>query len=170
VPAVHFVDGTIDYEGPEAVTAKGDTLRIVVVPTPDAAPCVVDVALAKPFKVTAKHCLDGAKLLSLVLSPRAAWVAWQANANATADVTWVRTMNLDSGEIGVDVATNPSDDILVTDTGRLVIDTLTDVRQIDPTTKVAAPVVPPPDLHACTSRGDRTLVCERNGFVTTVEL
>jgi len=122
VPAVHFVDGTIDYEGPEAVTAKGDTLRIVVVPTPDAAPCVVDVALAKPFKVTAKHCLDGAKLLSLVLSPRAAWVAWQANANATADVTWVRTMNLDSGEIGVDVATNPSDDILVTDTGRLVID------------------------------------------------
>ncbi len=182
-PAPHEIDGTLDYDGVEAATASGQVIRIVTRQAPAFTHCVVDVSLAKPFKVVRKRCLDDTKNLEIRLSPHAVWVAWQTQVTDDGP-TRLRTMNLDTGEVGIDVSEPNAGDrggdhtalargtVVVTDTGRIVIENLdNDAREIDPVTKARTPVtLPHAGLHRCTARGDRELVCEDRGSVAVVTL
>lgn len=96
--------------------------------------------------------------------------------------TRLRTMNIDTGEIGIDVSQSASAQtgdhetlargfLVVTDTGRIVVEDLDGrVRAIDPVTRTGSPVtLPHRGLQACLPRGDRELVCEDHGTVRVAE-
>jgi hypothetical protein len=179
-PAVHEVDGTFDWNGAWALSESGDLLRIVARQAPDTTSCVVEIALTRPFHVTRKRCLEHTDQLDLKLSPHGKWVAWPTRGGDDAPAR-LRTMNVETGEIGIDISATGDGDIaslasgtlVVTDGGRLVAEsTMGDVaRTVDPQTKEVSRVTLPHagNLYRCLARGDRELVCEDDGSVSVVK-
>jgi hypothetical protein len=176
-PVVHAIEGTVDYNGGFALSESGDMLRILIRQAPGDADCVVEIALAKPLRATRKRCLDNTKNVGITLSAHGTWVAWRTQLGDNAP-TRLRTMNIDTGEVGIDVSQAADAQtgergilvrgfVVVTDTGRVVVEDFDGrVRAIDPATKTGSPVtLPHPGLETCLPRGDRELVCEDHGSV-----
>src|SRR5262249_47009214 len=111
------------------------------------------------------------------LSPHGAWVAWQSRANDEAPMR-LRTMNVETGEIGIDLTAANTSDLDTVTRGSLIVrdgrrriplDIDGNARAIDPVSKVITPVTLPSG-GACIARTDRELVCEDHGSVSVVKL
>ena len=161
-PVVHEIDGTVDDTGWWGVSAAGDKLRISVTPIDDPhAVCIVEVPLARPFKVGARRCLDDSSDASFELSPSGEWVVWKTTGGH------VRTLNVATGAAGIDVPFDGPSELLVTDTGRAFAQTADATYELTPAPHTLDTAV---DLSSCLPRGERELVCEDHGSVTVVKI
>ncbi len=156
-----------------AVSSDGKTLRIVVAELPWVAPCVLEIPLAAPFKVTRKRCVDGDG--HIALSRHGDRFAWSLPLDVDSDATIgrarmarqrVRVLELERGSVPFDQTTGGS--FLISDRGRMVIEDAETTYDIDGATTREVEVARIADY--CKFIDDSRVVCPHQDAIKVVDL
>ena len=156
------IAGTDGVVGRWAIT--GDRLRVVVSQPPTIAPCVLEIALTKPYRVTSRVCPEGATNDEIALSPSGDWLAW-----STSDGDHRRTRSLHVSTKHVDMDVEQDGNVTVSDDGHVVFSTYDTVSVWDPKTKEIEDSSAKVD-HSCVFRTATELVCPEGGSVRVERL
>ncbi len=151
------------------LSRSGDALRIVVGDSPTFAPCVLEVPLVKPLKVTRKRCVDHGEIQ---MSPAGDWLGWTSPLATDEPATFgegtarlrSRTIEFATGNLGFDVSVPGW--FTLADTGRAVFE-LGVVRDL---VNGRARELPLASATSCVFRGGSELVCVDGDSVAVIDL